>query len=408
MKLKKCRNCYSKKIEKLFSLGNLSYSGFFPQKKNLNVEKKNITLVKCKDCHLVQLNQRFNPKKLYNKGYGYRTGINKTMTDHVSGIVKKAIKISDLKKNDYVLDIASNDGTLLNFYPKNVVKVGCDPILKKFNKFYKNIKIKIPDFFSYEKVINKINSSNKFRIITAIAVFYDLNNPNKFLIDVSKLLKNNGIFILEMADLYKIIKNNMFDTICHEHLEYYSCEVVINMAKKNKLRVFDIEYNSSNGGSSRFYICHDDAKYKTKVSKINKILNNETRLGLKSKRIYKKFFNNIQDSKKKLNKLIIKLKEKNKMIFGYGASTKGNILLEYFGINNKQIDYIADRNPEKFGKFTPSSKIPIISENEAYAMNPDYYLVLPWHFKTEIIQREKSQIKLGKKFIFPLPKLTLI
>ena len=407
MKILNCRNCGNRKIEKLFSLGDLCYSGFFPKKKTTNVQRKNLTLVKCKSCHLVQLNEKFNPKKLYNMSYGYRTGINKTMTNHVKQIVKETSKLVKLKKNNFVLDIATNDATLLNFYPKNVYKCGCDPILKKFENFYKKIDYKISDFFSYNKVKNIVGAEAKFKIITAIAVFYDLEDPNKFLKDVHKLLSDDGVFILEIADLYKIIKNNMFDTICHEHTEYYSCEVIFNMALNNDLRVFDIKNNISNGGSARFFICKNKSIYKSNINHIKKILNKENIIGLKSLRIYKIFYERINIIKKKLVNKLNKLKFDNNKIFGYGASTKGNILMDYFGITNKLIDYIADRNPEKNGAFTPFSKIPIISEKAAQKLNPDYYLVLPWHFKKEILIREKRQIEKGTKYIFPLPKISI-
>ncbi|MFL2898346.1 MAG: methyltransferase domain-containing protein [Candidatus Pelagibacter sp.] len=407
MKVKKCRNCNSTKTEKLFSLGDIPYSGFFPKNKNTVVEKKNLTLMKCKICHLVQLNEKFNPKKLYNNNYGYRTGINKTMTNHVKNLAKKLIKITKLKKNESVLDIASNDATLLNFYNKNIIKCGCDPLIPKFKNLYKKINYILPDFFSAKGLINIYGYTPKFKIITAVAVFYDLESPNSFLNDIHKILSNDGIFVLEMADLGKIIKNVMFDTICHEHLEYYSCEVIIEMAKKNNLEVIDIEYNSSNGGSSRFYICQKNSKYKIKHQKIKKILKDESKIKLKSAKTYRMLFNKIHRVKEQLIETLTNIKSKNQKIFGYGASTKGNILLEYFGINKKLVNYIAERNPEKYNKFTPSGKIPIISEAKARRLKPDYYLVLPWHFKNEILIREKSERKRGAKFIFPLPKLTI-
>ena len=302
--------------------------------------------------------------------------------------MKKCIKLTRLK-NEYVLDIASNDGTLLNFYPNNVIKFGCDPLVSKYKKFYKNIQYKVSDFFTYEKIKKKLNSLNKFKIITSVAVFYDLEKPNIYLKDVSKLLSKEGIFLLELADLYQIIKNTMFDTICHEHIEYYSCEVINNMVKKNNMRIVDIEYNNSKGGSARFIICHKDSKNRSNNKKIKRFINNENKIGLKTLKTYRKFYLDIHRTKRRLIKLINYITKKNKIVFGYGASTKGNILLDYFGLTNKQIKFIADRNPEKDGKFTPTSKIPIISEVKANKLKPHYYLVLPWHFK-EILKRERK------------------
>ena len=193
----------------------------------------------CSNCELVQLGHNFNLKYLYGPDYGYRTGINKTMLNHVKQVTKTLSKKTKLKKNNLVLDIASNDASLLNFYDKDIITFGVDPILKKYEPEYKNINFKIADFFSAKKIREK--TKKKFKIITALSVFYDALEPNKFLKDVKNLLSKDGIFLLEFADLASIIKYKMFDTICHEHLEYYSSKVILNLAQKNQLRVFDIK-----------------------------------------------------------------------------------------------------------------------------------------------------------------------
>jgi hypothetical protein len=402
----KCRNCKKKKITPLFSLGNLSFTGKFANSKKENIPKGEVTLVKCNSCHLVQLSRNFSPKFLYGKDYGYRTGLNSTMTNHVKSVALEGAKISNLKSNDLVLDIASNDGTLLNFYPKNVVKVGIDPIIKKFPHYYKNINFKISNFFSYEN-IKKKKINGKFKVISALSVFYDLNDPNKFIKDVRKLLDKNGIFILEYADLLSIIKNCLFDTICHEHLEYYSSKIIINMMKKNGLKVFDLVRNNINGGSIRYHISHANSNHKINEKKLNTILQEEKKYKLESITTYKNFEKKIKRLKIKLSNFIKSNKIKGKTFHCYGASTKGNVLLQYFDISNNQIDCVADRNPLKYGKYTPGTKIKIVSEKESRAKKPSYYLVLPWHFKNEIIEREKKTMKQGSKFIFPLPKFSI-
>ena len=226
-----------------------------------------------------------------------------------------------------------------------------------------------------------------------------LESPNSFLNDCSKLLHKNCVLLIEHADLYSIVKNNVFDTFCHEHLEYYSSKVIINMVKKHNLRVFDHKFNNINGGSSQYFVCHKDSKYKTKET-VKRILEIEKKFQIEKIATYKIFFKKIQDIKKKLlDKITIILKNK-KTIHGYGASTKGNVLLQYFGINNQQIPYIADRNKLKFNKYTPGTSIKIVSEAFSRKLKPDYYLVLPWHFKKEILTREKKIIKNGTKFIF--------
>ncbi len=404
MKLRQCRICRKNNFKNLFSLGNLSFTGKFPSK-NQSIKKKPITLVICKNCELVQLGHNFDLKYLYGPDYGYRTGINKTMTNHVKKVVENLSKKTKIKKNDFVLDIASNDGTLLNFYRKDIKTFGIDPILKKYKENYKNINYKIADFFSAKKITNI--TKKKFKIITALSVFYDSADPNQFIKDVNRILSNDGIFLLEFADLASIVKYKMFDTICHEHLEYYSTKVIDNLCKKNNLRIFDINANDINGGSKQYLICHQKSKYKTNLRKIYKILNSEKKLKLSEEKTFKKFIKTVNQSKNKLNKFLKKTNRQGKIVHGYGASTKGNVLLQYYKINNKMIKYIAERNKNKYGLYTPGTKIKIIPESLSRFYNPDYYLVLPWHFKKEILKREKEIRKRGTKFIFPLPNLKI-
>ena len=401
-----CRNCKKKKITKLFSLGQLFYTGKFGKYKNSKIRKGTISLVKCNSCGLVQLDRKFDPKYLYGKDYGYRSGINQTMTNHLSGISSRLSKLVKLKDKDQVLDIASNDGTLLNSYiNKKVIKIGIDPTIKKFLKYYKNIDYKVSDFFSLRS-FQKLKLKKKVIIVSACAVFYDLSDPNKFLNDVSKILDNKrGIFYLEFQDLLSVIKNLLFDTICHEHLEYYSLSVVIKMLEKNNLKLIDVKRNNINGGSLGLIITHKQSNYKENISNIKKLILEEKKYKLESKKTYDIFYNKILVLKEKLNKLIKKILSEKKVIHGYGASTKGNVLLQFFQLNNDMIKYIADRNIKKNNLFTPGTKIKIVTEKFSRSLKPNYYLVLPWHFKDEILKREKKVRKNGTKFIFPLPKL---
>jgi len=404
--IKKCRNCNNKSIVNLFSLGKLNFSGKFPKYKE-KIPFGNLTLVMCKSCKLVQLKEIFNMKYLYNKDYGYRTGINNTMCNHVKNVVRKISKNVKLKKDDNVLDIASNDGTLLNNYNNKIITWGMDPILDKYKNEYKKINHKISNFFEYRTIL-KINKKVKFKIITALSVFYDLENPNLFLNSIKKILHQEGIFYLEFQDLMLILKKNMFDTICHEHLEYYSVTFMNKILKKHNLRIFDHSYNNINGGSSSYYICHDNAKYKSNRNKLIKILKQEKKIGIEKISTFKKFKKKINILKNNLVLLIDNLSKKNKTIHGYAASTKGNVLLQYYNLNNDKIKFISDRNPRKDGLFTPGTNIKIISEKKSRKLNPDYYLVLAWHFKKEILKREIKIRKKGTKFIFPLPKIEII
>ena len=297
--------------------------------------------------------------------------------------------------------------TLLNHYKKNIITWGIDPILYKYKKNYNKINYKITNFFNYKFIIRK-KKSVKFKIITALSVFYDLENPHDFIVAVKKLLHKDGIFYLEFQDLMKILKNNMFDTICHEHLEYYSVNFINSLMKKHNLRVFDHYYNKINGGSSAYFICHRNSYYKSHTSKINKIINQEIKYGIKKISTYKNFKKKIDLLKNRLNLLINNLVRDGKVIHGYAASTKGNILLQYLNLNNKQIKFISDRNPKKSGLYTPGSKIKIITEKESRKMKPDYYLVLAWHFRREILLREKELRRKGTRFLFPLPTINVV
>jgi len=405
MKLLNCRSCYSKKLLDLFSLGKIHFTGKFSKFPN-KIKKGELGLIMCNYCKLVQLNTNFDLKYLYGPDYGYRTGINKTMKVHVRNLVKNLANKYKLKKGDAVLDIASNDGTLLNFYNKNIITFGIDPLIKKYIKFYKKINYKVSNFFNYKYVKSKYKK--KFKIITALSVFYDAQKPVKFLNDIAKLLDKEGIAVIEFADLESIIKYNMFDTICHEHLEYYSTAVLLDMINNNNLKLIDIKKNKINGSSKQYYICKKNAAHQINSRVIKKIILAEKKLHLDEKKTFVSFKKKIDKVKHILTNKITKIKERGKTIHGYGASTKGNVLLQYFELDNLTIDYIAERNPKKYNHYTPGSKIKIISENRSRSLKPDYYLVLPWHFKKEIIKREKNTINKGSSFIFPLPNIETV
>ena len=405
MKIKSCRICKSSKLKKLFSLGNMCFTGKFPNERQI-IQKKPILLLLCDNCGLVQLGHNFDLKYLYGPDYGYRTGINKTMLSHVKGVVKYLSKKVKLKKNDLVLDIASNDGSLLKNYDKKVITFGIDPIISKYINEYDKINYKVSDFFSSERVKKIVKK--KFKIITALSVFYDSINPNKFLRDVKNILSKNGVFLLEFADLASIIKNKMFDTICHEHLEYYSTKVILDLCKKNGLVVFDIKKNNINGSSKQYYVCRENSDYEINNKVIRSELNVEKKLKLTEVKTFKKFIKEINSSRNDLVRLLKKINKSGKKVHCYGASTKGNVLLQYFNIDNKVINYAAERNKNKYNLYTPGSNIKIISEILSRFHKPDYYLVLPWHFKNEILERERLIRKKGTKFIFPLPKLKIV
>ena len=319
----------------------------------------------------------------------------------------------DLKDGDYVMDIGVNDGTLLRGYKTIGLNcTGFEPArnLEKFNSV--GTKKIINNFFNYEdwrKEFGDIRAKG----ITAIAMFYDLDDPNKFVSDIVRCLDKEGIFIIQMAYLPSMLLKNMFDNICHEHLEYYSLLSLENLLKRHGLGVFDVELNDINGGSFRIYIRHQGGGESIKIpegarERINNLRESEKNLGLNDKKIYDDFAERVETIKKDVFNFIKNEVEGGKRVYVYGASTKGNTLLQYFNLDNSLIAAAAERNSTKWGKKTVGTNIPIISEEQARAEKPDYFLILPWHFLKEFKEREAEYLKGGGKFIIPLPKFEII
>ncbi len=404
LSIKKCRSCNSKDLVEIISLGNLHLSDFLKTKRKPKAFP--LTLVLCKKCFLLQLKHTTPKSSLYTERYGYKSGINKTMKDELNGIVKESLKkIKKPLKEISVVDIGANDGTLLSNYPKNVYRIAVEPI-EKFaieSKKYSN-KV-INDFFSFEAFSKKIKNK-KMDIVTAISCFYDMEDPNKFVSDVKKIMNEDGIFVIQQNYLVGMLKLNAFDNIVHEHLEYYSLLSLTNLLDRHGLEIFDVEMRALNGGSFRTYIA---LKGKREISKnVQKVRDNEKELKLENKKTYKDFAKRIEANKKELLNLIQKLQKDKKTIYLYGASTRGNTLLQYFEIDNSLIKFAVERNTEKHGKVIASVGIPIISEEQARINQPDYMIVLPWFFREEFLIREKNYLKKGGHFIFPLPKVEVI
>ena len=405
-KIHRCRLCYSNKLKPLIDFGSICLSSAFPYK-NLKY-KKIIPMIFgiCKNCRSVQLLHNYDLKELYNNDYGYRSGINQSMIDHLTNITNDIKKIIKFKIGDYVLDIASNDATLLKSYKFSKINyVGIDPTINKYKKFYpKNFKTK-STLFSKNKYLN-LSNKQKAKVITSIAMFYDVQNPNEFVSDIKDILSKNGIWVMEMYYLPILLKYNAYDSICHEHITYFSLNQINYLCEKNNLKIFKVSLNSMNCGSIRYFICHRDARFKLDYNSINKCKKIEKILDQDS--CFYNFKKRIKFLSKKLNLIIKNLNKRKKTIHVYGASTKGNISLQYSKLSVKDISFVADRNPLKWNRKMPGSNIPIISEASSRAKNPDYYLVLPWHFKKGFIKREKKFLAKGGKLIFPLPKIEIL
>ena len=404
--IKSCRLCKSKKIKKLIDFGKIACSSTFPLKKIKYNQITPMVFCICTNCDLAQLLHNYSLNELYNDNYGYRSGINQAMVNHLTSITSDIKNIIKLKKNDYILDIASNDGTLLKtYYSSKLNYVGIDPTIDRFKSLYpKNFKTK-STFFSKKKYLD-LAKGNKAKAITSIAVFYDVAEPDKFMSEIKDILHEDGIYVMEQSYLPMLIKNNAYDSICHEHLTYFTLRQINFLCEKNNLKVIKTSTNTMNGGSIRVFIAHKDSNLKVEKKSIQKCIDLENKHA-NIKRLLR-FRNEIKALSISLNKTIKKIISKKKTIHACGASTKGNITLQYSKINKNQISFAADRNPTKWNRKMPGTNIPIISEKSSRLLHPDYYLVLPWHFKKEFIEREKSFLSNGGKLIFPLPKVEII
>ncbi|MCL5004780.1 MAG: class I SAM-dependent methyltransferase [Patescibacteria group bacterium] len=411
-----CRVCGFEKLTPILSLGDLYVSDFLEENEMNEAEEVPLDLVLCNEndggCGLLQLKHTVSNEVMYRR-YWYFSGTNKTMTEELHGIAAKVEELVNLKEGDCAMDIGANDGTLLRGYKFSGLNLtGFEPAknLEKYNSV--GTKKIINDFFNYESWQKEFGDI-KAKAITAIAMFYDLDDPNKFVGDVAKCLDKEGIFIIQMAYLPSMLLKNMFDNICHEHLEYYSLLSLENLLKRHNLEVFDVELNDINGGSFRIYIKHKDGGQSIKISdgarqRIDNLREEEKRLKLDNKRIYEDFAERVEKIKKEVYGFIKNESEKGRKIYVYGASTKGNTLLQYFNLDNSLIKAAAERNPTKWGRKTVGTNIPIISEEQARAEKPDYFLILPWHFLREFKERESEYLKNGGKFIIPLPKFEVI
>lgn len=410
----KCRICGNSDLIPILSLGDQYLTGVFPKSKDAKVTSGPLELVKCNDghsgefCGLLQLRQSYDLGEMYGLNYGYRSGLNLSMVKHLQKKVEKICSRVHLNAGDLIIDIGSNDSTLLQAYPRNkFTLVGIDPTGKKFKDYYPAYIKLIPDFFS-SKIIKENFGSRKAKVVTSISMFYDLESPLDFMKQVYDVLEDDGIWVFEQSYMPTMLEMNSYDTICHEHLEYYSLKQIKWMADRIGFKIIDVEFNDVNGGSFSVIVAKEGSVSYSKSPEVDKIIFEENEKGLNGVAPYQDFKRRVYKQKDELKQFIQKSNLENKKIFGYGASTKGNVILQFCNITEKDIPFIAEVNVDKFGSYTPGSMIPIISEEEAKAMNPDYFLVLPWHFKNNIITKEKEYLESGGKLFFPLPSLEVV
>lgn len=410
-KINSCRICKNKKLVKVLDLGEQYLTGVFPENEKKKISRGPLQLLKChtgskkrKVCGLLQIAHDFNLNEMYGKNYGYRSGLNNSMVQHLKDKIKNISKIISLNKNDIVLDIGSNDGTTLKAFTKNKYKlVGIDPAGAKFRKYYRrDIKL-IPDFFSSKK-FQKHFKDKKAKLITSFSMFYDLDSPLQFMKDVSDILSKDGIWVFEQSYMPLMLKMNSYDTVCHEHKEYYALQQIKWMTDRSGLKIVDVSFNDINGGSFSVTVAHSDNKIKQNPS-VEKILNNEKKKNLDNINAYKSFAKRVKNLKKIFKQFLNKAKKEKKLVAALGASTKGNVILQYCGITKKDIKFIGEVNADKFGCITPGSNIPITKEEDIIKEKYDYVIILPWHFKNFFLKNKKIN---KQNLIFPLPKFQII
>jgi hypothetical protein len=405
-RLERCRVSGSRNLIPVLHLGEQELTGVFPRPGEA-VTRGPLELVWCPDSGLLQLGHSFDPSEMYGENYGYRSGLNASMVRHLTQKIGFLERLAELKPGDVVLDIGSNDCTSLKAYATpGLRRIGIDPTGLKFRQFYPDEVALVPDFFSaggFRKV-----SGKPANIVTSIAMFYDLDDPIAFARDIASILAPDGLWHFEQSYMPAMLRTTSYDTICHEHLEYYSLGVVQRILGAADLKLIDVQMNGVNGGSFAVTAAPKASARPANRAVIDWLLGQEERMGLGTVRPFREFEDRVFRHRDDLMRLLQALEADGRKVLGYGASTKGNVALQFCGVTTRELAAIAEVNPEKFGRVTPGTHIPIVSEAEAKAMNPDYFLVLPWHFKEGILQREQAYIAGGGKFIFPFPEIEII
>ncbi len=404
-----CRVCGNSNLIELISLDEQFISPTFV-KSNINNPLSEIliplTVLLCgkgneaQGCGLVQLKQTTNPSLLYTE-YFYRSATNTTMVKDLALVVSKVLEKVKVNNGDVVVDIAANDGTLLRNYSRNLKRVGIEPAKNiDWSTLDQDIEI-VNDYFNNEG-LEKVLAGDKVKIFTCCAMFYDLEDPNDFVQTIKENLASDGVWCIQLSYVLSMLQNMNFYDICHEHLEYYSLETLNYLMEKHGLVIFDAELNSVNGGSALVFITHIENQHE-KSNNLKSLLKAEEEADLKNSETYTAFGNKIEELKEKVFSTIRTEVENGGYVVGLGASTKGNVLLQFFGLTKEYIPYISEINIDKIGLRTLGSDIPLVSDDEINRLKPSMKLVLPWYFKKEIVERESNYLEEGGKLFFPMP-----
>ena len=406
-KISNCRICGNANLQLVLDLGRQTLTGVFPKSSSSEgVTSGPLRLVKCMGsdvCGLLQLEHSYDLSEMYGLNYGYRSGLNRSMVEHLHTKVRRIQSLVQLDPNDLIIDIGSNDSTTLQAYPEGKFNlVGVDPTGVKFHSYYpKHIQL-IPDFFS-AKLIREKFPNMKARIITSFSMFYDLEDPLGFMKQIADVLADDGVWVFEQSYMPAMLETNSFDTVCHEHLEFYALKQICWMAERAGLKIIDVEFNDINGGSFSVVAAKENSNFAVSPA-VNETLSKEKKLGFDNLEPFNFFAQNAKIAREKLLEFIKTLKSQGKTIAGLGASTKGNVLLQYCGLTADDLYAIGEVNEEKYGCYAPGSGIPIIREEELLQSSPDYLLVLPWHFKDFFLSSSKFS---KSQLVFPLPRLEI-
>lgn len=407
-KIEKCRICGNTHLECVLDLGEQMLTGVFPRDKNEKITVGPLRLVKCTGgenvCGLLQLEHSYDLGEMYGENYGYRSGLNTSMVAHLSNKVKRILGLVELRKGDLIIDIGSNDSTTLQAYPPSgAVLVGVDPTGVKFHSYYPPHIQLIPDFFSSALVKARF-PGQKAKVVTSFSMFYDLEDPTDFMRQVFDVLADDGVWVFEQSYMPTMLDTNSYDTVCHEHLEFYALRQIKWMTDRVGFKIVDVEFNDVNGGSFSVTVSKSNGDL-THLPEVQKILDEENAKGLDTLAPFEEFAERAAQTKKDLLSFISTASAEGKSVAVLGASTKGNVLMQYCGITTKEIEFVGEVNTEKFGCYTPGTWIPIIPEQELLAKRPDYMIVLPWHFRNFFVSNKKYS---GMNLVFPLPQVEVV
>lgn len=403
-----CRACGATDLLNVLSLGEQALTGVFPETAEELVPSGPLDLAWCRECHLVQLSVNYDEQEMYGDNYGYRSGLNSSMVDHLGNVANRLKPLLGTRTLPTVLDIGSNDGTFLrNFNATNQFQtIGMDPTASKFLQHYSSETAVISNFFTADAY--KQQTDRSADLVTTISMFYDLPEPVEFARQVREIISEDGFWYLEQSYMPSMLRTTSYDTVCHEHLEYYSLDSASWILRQAGFRIADVRFNRINGGSFGLIAVPQSSRYVGEPELVKWFTEQESRMGFSTPRPFREFESRVYQHREDLLTLLRSIVAAGKTVGALGASTKGNVLLQFCGLDTSVISAIGDPNEYKDGRFTPGTAIPIVSEQEIRRRNFDYLLVLPWHFREGIVERERDFLNRGGGLIFPLPEIEIV